>query len=196
MQLKYLTREPIDAGEVLKTAGKNDFGGACVTFFGTIRDNPFGKRVQKLEYEAYEPLAEKTIDELVGKAFRIWPALEISVLHRLGTLRVGEIAVAIAVQSAHRDEAYKVSRFLIDEIKRRAPIWKKEYFTDGTHEWGACAHHGAGQDAITSPLRFVRFDGGGETAAAAAVPRGRAGEPDREREQISELLMDGVADYD
>jgi molybdopterin synthase catalytic subunit len=92
-----------------------------------------------LEYDAYEEMAERILGELVGKACRQWDLEEVKLLHRLGRVELGEIAVAIAVESAHRNEAYQASRFLIEEIKHTVPIWKKEYFADGTSEWSLCS---------------------------------------------------------
>jgi len=98
-----------------------------------------GKKVLYLEYEAYEELAEKTIDEIIKLSRKSWKLESVKALHRLGKLEVGDIAVAIDIRSEHRDEAYKASRFIIDSIKHKAPIWKKEYFDDGTSQWARCS---------------------------------------------------------
>ncbi len=96
------------------------------------------KKVLYLEYEAYESMAENMINDLILKVKTHWPVDHVRVLHRLGRVGLGETAVLIEVFSAHRDEAYQASRFLIEEIKRQVPIWKKEYFEDGTSEWSLC----------------------------------------------------------
>jgi molybdopterin synthase catalytic subunit len=88
-------------------------------------------------------MAETLIDQLVLAAQAQWPLDHVRLLHRVGRVRLGEIAVAIEVSSAHRDEAYRASRFLIDEIKHRVPIWKKEHFSDGSSEWSLCRHPAA-----------------------------------------------------
>jgi molybdopterin synthase catalytic subunit len=85
-------------------------------------------------------MAENLIADLIEQAKKNWKIDRVSVLHRLGTVGLGETAVLIQVDSAHRDEAYQASRFLIDEIKHKVPIWKKEYFADGTTEWSLCKH--------------------------------------------------------
>ncbi len=147
--MKYLTQELIQADEfsLTKTDQRSSAvpsppfsSGASVIFFGMIRDHSADKDVLYLEYEAFETMAEKMIGNLVASAFRQWPLEKIDLLHRLGRVNLGEIAVAIEVRAAHRDEAYQESRYLIDEIKHNVPIWKKEYFADGTSEWGVCNH--------------------------------------------------------
>jgi len=139
MVYRHLTWNEIRPDSFLGSRHHASYAGAAITFFGVIRDNAYGKAVHYLTYEAYDSLAENMIEDLIAKALRIWPILEAHVHHRLGRLKVGDIAVAIAVQSEHRLEAYKASQFLIDEIKQKVPIWKKEYFRDGTSEWGHCS---------------------------------------------------------
>lgn len=132
----YLTRERIDAIRLLSEGGTR--AGASVLFLGIVRDHSEGRRVLFLEYEAYEEMAERMLREIVARAFSQWGIEEIKLVHRLGRLELGEIAVAIEVRSAHRDEAYAASRFLIEELKHNVPIWKKEFFADGTSEWSHC----------------------------------------------------------
>ncbi len=133
----YLTRNAIRAIEFVN--GDDTFkSGASVLFFGIVRHQSNGKKVSYLEYEAYEEMAEKLIQELITSAFEKWPLQEIKILHRLGRVWLGQIAVAIEVKGVHRDEAYQASRYLIEEIKHKVPIWKKEYFLDGTIQWGMC----------------------------------------------------------
>ncbi len=143
-----LTYETIDARTFITTGEAAGTAGGTVLFFGIVRNQALQRQVTHLVYEAYEPLAERMIDELISKAMRIWPLLRIQVLHRLGRVEAGEIAVAIEVISKHRDEAYKASRFLIDQIKTDVPVWKKEYFEDGSYRWGQCEHKtvAAGRD--------------------------------------------------
>ena len=117
--------------------------GAEVIFIGKVRNHSNNRKVLYLEYEAYESMAEKMIDALIRKTKSLWHVDSIEVLHRLGRVSLGEIAVLIQVSSAHRDEAYQASRFLIEEIKHKVPIWKKEYFADGTSEWSLCRHEHA-----------------------------------------------------
>ena len=133
----YLTRTAIRTVEFLN--GDDNFKtGASVVFLGIVRGHSEDKKVLYLEYEAYEEMAEQMINQLVTSAFQKWPLEEIKILHRLGRVWLGQMAVAIEVKSVHRDEAYQASRYLIEEIKHRVPIWKKEYFSDGTSEWSLC----------------------------------------------------------
>lgn len=137
--MPYLTRKKIKPGLFLEQT--LDFkAGASVFFLGRIRGHSSGKEVAYLEYTAYEALAETRIADLISEAAGRWGVLDSRVLHRLGRLDLGEIAVMIEVRSGHREEAYQTSRFLIEGIKHQVPIWKKEYFKDGTSAWGGCRH--------------------------------------------------------
>ncbi len=136
----YLTRKVIRTIEFLND--DDDYRtGASVLFFGVVRGQSQEKKVTYLEYEAYEEMAEQMLTELVASAFQKWSLEEIKILHRLGRVWLGQIAVAIEVKSAHRDEAYQASRYLIEEIKHKVPIWKKEFFRDGTSQWSRCKDH-------------------------------------------------------
>lgn len=110
-------------------------GGAVVLFLGTVRDHSPGKDdVTHLEYEAYAGVVEPKIAEIVAEAKERWPVERIAVEHRVGELPVGEVSVGVAVGSEHRAEAFAAARYLIDELKARAPIWKKEHWAGGA-EW-------------------------------------------------------------
>lgn len=137
--MAHLTREPIGLGKFFYPLGFEV--GASVLFLGRVRNHSEVRKVLFLEYEAYEEMAERRIKELVDYALRRWPLEGVEVLHRIGRVDLGEIAVAIDVRSAHRDEAYQASRLLIEEIKHKVPLWKKEFFEDGTSEWSLCQSH-------------------------------------------------------
>ena len=123
-KMKYLTYEMIHPHAFISPPNSAGSAGGTVLFFGTIRcDRTSQQRVTHLVYEAYESLADRMIDDLISKTLRVWPVLGAKVLHRLGRVGMGETAVAIEVRSAHRDEAYQASRFLIDQIKEAVPIW-------------------------------------------------------------------------
>ena len=110
--------------------------GAVVLFSGEVRDNNRGQAVAYLEYEAHAPLAEKLIAEILAEAKSRW-SLHIAVAqHRTGKVVAGDTAVVVITASAHRSEAYTANRYIIDRIKHEAPIWKCEYYADGTHQWG------------------------------------------------------------
>jgi molybdopterin synthase catalytic subunit len=123
--------EPIDPTMLLKEVG-DPSAGAIVLFLGTARDHSDGKEgITHLEYEAYPELVESKIAEVVSEACERWPVVRVEVVHRVGEVGVGEPSVAVAVCCPHRDDAYAASRYVIDELKKRAPIWKKEHWPGG-----------------------------------------------------------------
>ena len=109
--------------------------GAVVLFVGTVRDVNDGRAVDGIEYAAYGAMAEKELSRILGEAAERHPAADIVVEHRTGRLALGEASVVIAVAHAHRGPAYDASRFVIEELKKRLPVWKREEYTDGTREW-------------------------------------------------------------
>jgi MoaE-MoaD fusion protein len=125
-----LTREPIPA-DSLVAAAKQGEDGAVVVFDGIVRNNSRGRQTLYLDYEAYEEMATKQMNELAREAVTRFGVRHIAIVHRLGRLHVGETSVLIIVASAHRAQAYEASRWLIDTLKKTVPIWKKETFVDG-----------------------------------------------------------------
>ncbi|MEE8405609.1 MAG: molybdenum cofactor biosynthesis protein MoaE [Acidimicrobiia bacterium] len=126
--------EVIDAAALVDSVRRPD-SGATVLFLGTVRDHSEGKTgVTHLEYEVYAEMVEPKITEIVSDAGRRWPVLSVAVEHRSGVVGVGEVSVAVAVGTAHRADAFDAARFIIDELKERAPIWKKEFWPGGA-EW-------------------------------------------------------------
>ena len=111
--------------------------GAVVTFVGTVRNENVGRRVLRLEYEAYEPMALKEMRTLAYEAASKFRVARVAISHRVGILEIGEASVAIAVSAAHRAEAFDACEFLIDRIKEIVPIWKKEHF-EGGEIWVGC----------------------------------------------------------
>jgi molybdopterin synthase catalytic subunit len=105
--------------------------GAIVTFLGTTRDISGGKQVATLEFEHYPGMAEKKLEEIRARVMREYGVIEVTIIHRIGVLPIGENIVMIAVAAGHRDEAFKACRFCIDELKRITPIWKKETTHEG-----------------------------------------------------------------
>jgi molybdopterin converting factor subunit 1 len=105
--------------------------GAAVTFEGIVRDNTRGRKTRHLDYEAYEEMALKQLEELSAQALSQFQVRDVAIVHRLGHLEIGETSVLIVVASAHRGSAFDACRWLIDTLKRTVPIWKKEYFEDG-----------------------------------------------------------------
>ena len=129
----YLTSRPLDVGSLIATVQSPVRGGiAC--FIGTVRDHHAGRTVLRLDYSAYQPMAEAECARIVAETEARWNCA-VGLKHRIGSLAIGDAAVAIAVGSPHRDEAFAACRHVIEEVKRRVPIWKREYFADGTVEW-------------------------------------------------------------
>ena len=122
----------------LKSDMQNFACGGFVAFEGWVRNENEGHRVEKLEYQAYEPLAIKEADLILKEAEDKFGKLTVKGAHRVGLLELGELAVWIGVATPHRDEAFSACRMIIDEIKIRLPIWKKEYYTDKEPEWVNC----------------------------------------------------------
>ncbi len=129
----YLTTEPIDLTALLVQVQSPSRGGvAC--FIGAVRDHAGGRAVTRLDYSAYGPMAETECARIVAEAEARW-SCGVALQHRVGTLAVGDTAVAITAAAAHRDEAFAACRYAIEEVKRRVPIWKREVFADGSVEW-------------------------------------------------------------
>jgi molybdopterin synthase catalytic subunit len=130
-----LTRSTIDAERIV-AAAKHAEDGAVVVFDGIVRNHTRGRRTLHLDYEAYEEMAVKKMQELAREARARFGVRHVTMIHRLGRLEVGETSVLIVVASAHRAKAFEACRWLIDTLKKTVPIWKKETFVDGT-VWAA-----------------------------------------------------------
>ena len=131
-----ISETPIGAAPLLAAVAHPRSGATCLVL-GTVREySPGREGVTHLEYEAYSETIDGKIRELVNEARRRWPLCKVALAHRLGTVPVGEISVGVAVSAPHRDEAFASARFLIDELKAKAPIWKKEHWPGGS-EWVA-----------------------------------------------------------
>lgn len=134
-----LTHAPIDHAALTEAVRSNQ-AGAVVLFLGTVREMTDGKQTVALDYDAYPEMAEAKMAELESEARERWPVVEVRIAHRLGHLELGDVSVAVAVSAPHRGQAFEAGRFLIDELKVRVPIWKKENWADGSTEW---VHPGA-----------------------------------------------------
>jgi molybdopterin synthase catalytic subunit len=131
----YITEMPIDLISLLSES-HHPAAGAVVLFSGEVRDSGSGKSVDYLEYEAHVSLSSKMIEKILAEAKEKWVLNLAIAQHRIGKVRVEESAVVVITASAHRSEAYAANRHIIDRIKHEVPIWKCEYFTDGSKEWG------------------------------------------------------------
>lgn len=135
-----LSSEPIRREEVISTL-KNDKAGALCVFEGWVRNHNEGKKVSSLEYQVYEALAMKEGQKILHEATHKFNLHHIVCVHRFGHLKLGEAAVWIGATATHRDDAFKACRFVIDEIKLRLPIWKKEHYLEQKPEWVFCKDH-------------------------------------------------------
>ena len=135
----HITDETINLQKVFSDESPPSCG-AVAYFTGIVRNHDQGRAVKSLYYDCYRSMAEKMIKALIEEAEVRWDVEKVRVSHRIGRLEIGEVAVAIAVSSAHRAEAFETCRFMIEGIKEKVPIWKKEIFEDGMSEWVSCAH--------------------------------------------------------
>ncbi len=124
-----LTADPLDP-RVTERAVSTDQDGALVCFTGVVRDHSRGRSVVGLEYQAYEPMARRQMEQIVAEVRERW-GLACAIHHRFGRVNVGEIAIVVAVASPHRAEAFDACRWAIDTVKNNVPIWKKEFTADG-----------------------------------------------------------------
>jgi len=145
------TRVPVDI-ESYRSTLFDSAAGACASFEGWVRDHNDGQKVLRLEYEAYEALGLKEGEKILQEASLRFGVSGVRCVHSLGSLAIGELAVWVGVSSPHRDEAFGACRYIIDEVKHRVPIWKKEYYVGGDSGWvncERCAAHDHGENTET-----------------------------------------------
>ena len=136
---RYLTEAPLDPARLLAEVASPGCGGA-VLFLGTVRSSAEDGDIEGIEYSAYHEMAETEISRIVGEALGRWPGARLAVRHRLGWVGTSEASVAVAVACPHRADAFAASRFVIDEIKRSVPIWKRERLASGDTRWVEPVH--------------------------------------------------------
>ena len=129
-----LVHHPIDASALIRRVSR-PANGAVLLFLGVVRDVSDGRAVIVMEYSAYESMAGRELADIASEASERFDVSDIVIEHRVGELALEEASVGIAVAHPHRDAAYEASRWVIEEIKRRVPIWKREHYADGTREW-------------------------------------------------------------
>lgn len=129
-----ITSNPVEVQLAIDRVKKSNHG-AVVTFVGSVRENSEGKRVLYLEYEAYREMAEEKLEEISKEIQNRWGITDLDIIHRVGRIEVGDTAIVIAVGSAHRLEAFRACQYAIDRIKEIVPIWKKEFYEDGSSTW-------------------------------------------------------------
>ena len=178
MAVAVITTEPLRVEDLLAEAPASSHG-ARVVFVGVVRDHAEGRPVSGMRYEGYEPMAEEVLRAIVEEAEERHEVGAVSALHRLGELEIGEASVVIVVSGPHRDDAYRASRYVIEEIKRRLPVWKHEHFADGGARWvpGTPLGSHAGAPLAADDLSTPSADGPRATrepteAATREVPEG------------------------
>jgi molybdopterin synthase catalytic subunit len=129
-----VTSQVIDASTLIREVEAADRG-AVSLFLGTVRNSNDGRAVDGIDYSAYETMAVGEMNRIVAEAVERFPGVAIAIAHRIGTLQVGEVSVGIACAHAHRAAALDANRYVIEQLKRRVPIWKREHYVDGTTEW-------------------------------------------------------------
>lgn len=147
-----LSDEKLDL-QALKDAMRDPVNGACVTFEGLVRNHNHGREVLRLEYEAYSALAVKEGEKLVQEAMRIFPVTMVHCVHRVGMLEIGDVAVWIGATAAHRREAFEACSHVIEQIKLKVPIWKREYYPGGEATWVRCEEHHCGEEGLHDAAR-------------------------------------------
>jgi molybdopterin synthase catalytic subunit len=135
----HITTAPLEPAPLITLVQAPDMG-AIVTFAGIVRDNFGGRTTAYLEYEAFAPMAVAVLEQIATEAQGRWNTGRIAVHHRIGRLEIGQTAVLIVVAAPHRHEAFEAAEWMMDRIKEIAPIWKKEYWADGTSEWVGSEH--------------------------------------------------------
>ena len=130
-----MTTEPLDPAAGLRAVADPAAGGTCV-FAGTVRDHADGRAVDALEYEVWEERATQVLDEVARDVVAAHPDVRVLyAVHRSGALEIGDVSVVVAASAAHRAEAFEAARALIDAVKERVPIWKRERFREGDARW-------------------------------------------------------------
>jgi len=131
-----IVEQPIDSCALLAEVAAHRHG-ATVLFVGMVRDMNDGEPVKALDYTAYGAMAERELRDIVAEAESRWSGSDIVVEHRIGSLALGDVSVAIAAAHPHRGEAFDAARYVIEELKKRLPVWKREHYADGRTEWVA-----------------------------------------------------------
>lgn len=140
MDCVMITTDILDSVALRENLPDHSCCGALVQFEGIVRDQNEGKKVIEIEYECFDKMAKKELGQIIGEAKGKWPIHEVFIAHRVGKVTVGETSLVLFVMSSHRREAFEASQYIIDELKKRVPIWKKESYEDGKTDWIACHH--------------------------------------------------------
>lgn len=129
-----VTADPIQLDDLRARVG-DPGDGAVLLFLGTVRDHNDGRPVERLHYDAFRDMAVRELRAIAEAAAARAGSDRIAIVHRTGTLEIGDVSLAVAVSSPHRAEAFDAARWIVEEIKRRVPVWKNEHYADGRNEW-------------------------------------------------------------
>jgi molybdopterin synthase catalytic subunit len=152
--VSYLTAQPLDLSALYRRVQSPERGGTA-SFIGTVRNHHQGREVLCLDYQAYAPMADAECARIQAETESRWQ-VAVALQHRTGRLEIGDVAVAVVVAAAHRDDAFVACRHVIEELKRRVPIWKREVFADGSTEWvGAAGQRASGANASREAENLV-----------------------------------------
>lgn len=180
-----ITRDAIDYTALTEQV-RSTQSGAVVLFLGTVREMTGGRQTVALDYDAYPEMAEVKLSELETEARKKWTVENVAIVHRLGRLELGEISVAVAVSSPHRRTAFEAGQFLIDELKVRVPIWKKENWSDGSTEW---VHPGAEAAGPISKTQGSKSDNSSTVSIFPAEDAlARSGKPEVQKSFPPQLI--------
>jgi molybdopterin synthase catalytic subunit len=130
----HIVEKAIDPATIVKEI-EDSSAGAVVLFLGTVRRSGEAGSVSGISYEAYRSMSDRRIENVIERAKKRWPVKKVKVVHRVGELRLGEVSVAVAVSAEHRKEAFQACRYIIDNVKSKVPIWKKERLVGGRERW-------------------------------------------------------------
>lgn len=185
-----LTRQPLDP-EAVTALVRRDANGAVVTFLGATRDFAEGKPVAHLEYEAYEPMALKKLEEIRQELRAEFGVADVAIAHRLGPVDIGQISLVVAIAAPHRKAAFLACHAAVDRLKEIVPIWKKETFADGGEHWVACENH---EFAAEPPagLTAAAADQHGDPAAEKKSPPAEKFTRTRQEEWEHGLILPGM----
>lgn len=136
---RYLTRRPIEPAALLAAVSDPGLGGAAL-FLGTVRRGSEDGPIAAIEYTAYEEMVVAEFGRILAEVGQRWPSGRVAVCHRLGTVPAGEASIAIAAAMPHRADAFAACQYVIEEVKRRLPVWKQEILDDGTRRWRGDPH--------------------------------------------------------
>lgn len=136
--MPFVTHEPIEVGALLTEVARPDRGGTVV-FLGTVRRSVEDGPVAAIEYTAYEEMTEAEFGRILTEAAERWPVAAFAARHRVGDVAAGEPSIAVAAAAPHRGEAFDAAQWVVEEAKRRLPVWKRERFDDGTSQWREAA---------------------------------------------------------